>query len=83
MDEERIFFIGENRNFLKCRTLRDREDGLYAVEGWKTPVSVEHVTPYGESQISAQYPKARFFYGADGVRRYAIGTGALKRDDSG
>ena len=54
------------------------EDGLYAVEGWKTPVSVEHVTPYGESQISAQYPKARFFYGADGVRRYAIGTGSFE-----
>ena len=28
------------------------ENGLYAVDGWKTPVSVEHVTPYGESQIS-------------------------------
>ena len=54
------------------------EDGLYAVEGWKTPVSVEHVTPYGEEQISQQHPKARFFYGADGVRRYAIGTGSFE-----
>lgn len=53
-------------------------DGIYAVNGWKTPVSVESVTPYGESQISAQYPRARFFTGADGVRRYAIGTGKFE-----
>ena len=54
------------------------EDGLYAVEGWKTPVSVEHVTPYGESQISDRHPKAVFFRGSDGVRRYAIGTGKFE-----
>ena len=54
------------------------EDGLYAVTGWKTPVSVQTVTVFGEEQISAQYPKTRFFYGADGVRRYAIGTGEFK-----
>lgn len=54
------------------------EDGLYAVKGWKTPVSVESVTPYGESQISAQHPTAKFFVGADGVRRYAIGTGKFE-----
>lgn len=53
-------------------------DGLYAVNGWKTPVSVEHVTPYGESQISQQHPQAVFFYGSDGVRRYAIGTGKFE-----
>lgn len=52
-------------------------DGLYAVEGWKTPVSVEHVTPYGESQISQQH-NVKFFYGADGVRRYAISTGSFE-----
>ena len=54
------------------------EDGLYAVNGWKTPVSAEKVTPYGESQISARHPKAVFFYGADGIRRYAIGTGKFE-----
>lgn len=54
------------------------EDGLYAVNGWKTPVSVEKVTPYGESQISACHPKAVFFHGSDGVRRYAIGTGKFE-----
>ena len=53
-------------------------DGLYAVNGWKTPVSVEKVTPYGESQISEQYPRAVFFRGSDGVRRYAIGTGKFE-----
>ena len=55
-----------------------REDGLYAVNGWKTPVSVETVTPYGESEISARHPKAVFFHGSDGVRRYAIGTGKFE-----
>ena len=54
------------------------EDGIYAVDGWKIPVSVEEVTPYGESQISEQHPRAKFFCGADGVRRYAIGTGEFK-----
>ena len=54
------------------------EDGFYAVEGWKTPVSVERVTPYGESQISEQHPRAKFFHGSDGVRRYAIGTGKFE-----
>ena len=54
------------------------EDGIYAVNGWKTPVSVETVTPYGESEISARHPKAVFFHGSDGVRRYAIGTGKFE-----
>lgn len=54
------------------------EDGLYAVNGWKTPVSVETVTPYGESEISARHPKSVFFHGSDGVRRYAIGTGKFE-----
>lgn len=53
-------------------------DGLYAVSGYETPVSVEHVTEYGEEQIAAQYPGAKFFDGADGVRRYAIGTGSFE-----
>ena len=43
------------------------EAGTYAVTGYDRPVNVMAVTPYGESELSRQYPSAIFFIGADGI----------------
>lgn len=75
----KAYFYWGLQELPEVETLEEiEEDGLYAVAGWKTPVSVQTVTVFGEEQISAQYPKTRFFYGADGVRRCAMGTGSFK-----
>lgn len=50
-------------------------DGVYAVTGFKHPVYVEEVTPYGDGILSEEYPEMVFFTGSDGVRRCAMETG--------
>lgn len=75
----KAYFYWGLQELPEVETLEEiEEDGLYAVEGWKTPASVQTATDFGEEQISAQHPKTRFFYGDDGVRGYAIGTGEFK-----
>lgn len=55
-------------------TLEDiAEDGIYAVNGFDRPVSVEKVTEYGKEALSGQV--GGFFTGADGVSRYYMETG--------
>nr|DAU01854.1 MAG TPA: hypothetical protein [Caudoviricetes sp.] len=69
-----------NQNFGltgKVKNLCDiTEDGLFEVEGFFHPVSVERVTQYGEDELSGQV--GGFFNGADGVRRYYMETGKFE-----
>lgn len=51
------------------------EAGTYAVKGYDRPVSVEPVTPYGESEIGRRYPNTIFFVGADGRTYYGMKCG--------
>lgn len=50
-------------------------NGLYAVQGFDSPVFVAIVTPYGEERLSEEHPEMVFFTGADGERRCAMKTG--------
>lgn len=49
--------------------------GTYAVKGFELPMNVMEVTNYGAAVLSKQYPYGKLFYGADGKRYFAMGTG--------
>ena len=47
------------------------DDGTYMLSNGQL-WSVEHVTPYGEEQLSQRYSDMLFFNGEDGRRYYAL-----------
>lgn len=47
------------------------DDGAYMLPNGQL-WSVEHVTPYGEEQLSQRYSDMLFFNGEDGRRYYAL-----------
>lgn len=50
-------------------------NGIYAVPGYETPVSVMEVTPFGREELSRKYPDMEFIDALDGKTYSVMKTG--------